>query len=58
VFGLTHQSVAIRIELARALVAGGQPLEAVRELDLALSIQPNNATLQQFKSQIQASTPK
>jgi cytochrome c-type biogenesis protein CcmH/NrfG len=58
ILGLTHQSVAIRIELARALVAGGQPLEALRELDLALSIQPANATLQRLKTQIQASIPK
>jgi O-antigen ligase/tetratricopeptide (TPR) repeat protein len=57
IFGLTNPSVAIRIELARGLVAGGQPLDAIRELDLALSIQPNNATLQRLKSQIQASLP-
>jgi tetratricopeptide (TPR) repeat protein len=57
-FGLTNQSVAIRIVLARALVARGQSIEALTELDIALSIQPGYAAAQQLKAQIQGAIPK
>jgi O-antigen ligase/tetratricopeptide (TPR) repeat protein len=58
VFGLTNRSVGIRLELARALATSGQPVEAIRELDLALSIQPSNATLQRLRAQIVATIPR
>lgn len=58
ILGPVNRSVAIRIELARALAASGQPLDAIQELDLALSIQPNNVTLRQLKSQIEATRPR
>ena len=55
--GLTRISpppdtVELRVELARALAAGGQPKDALVELEAALAIQPNNAAALQLRSQI------
>jgi O-antigen ligase len=55
--GPKNESVAIRIELARALVANGRPLEALNELDFALEIQPNNAAAQRLRGEIRAALP-
>ena len=45
-------TVPIRVELARALVADGQPSAAVAELDAALAIKPNDPAALQLRSQI------
>jgi Tfp pilus assembly protein PilF len=45
-------SVELRIELARALVATGQPAAALAELDAALALQPNNLAAQQLRAEI------
>jgi putative inorganic carbon (HCO3(-)) transporter len=55
VFGLAPRTMPIRIELARALVAAGRPLEAVVELDIALGIHPNHETATRLRSEIRAS---
>jgi Tfp pilus assembly protein PilF len=52
--GRTAQSVPIRIELARALSANGQPLEALAELDTILLIDPNNQAAVQLRATIRA----
>jgi tetratricopeptide (TPR) repeat protein len=51
-------SVAVRYELARALVAVGMPREALAELDIALAIQPANTSIQRLRAEISASLPK
>jgi O-antigen ligase/tetratricopeptide (TPR) repeat protein len=51
-------SVPVRYELARALVAVGMPREAIAELDVALAIQPANASIQRLRAEISASLPK
>jgi O-antigen ligase/tetratricopeptide (TPR) repeat protein len=56
--GGTKASLGIRLDLARALVASGQPREAVTELDIALLVQPNDPTAEQLRAQIIASLPK
>lgn len=58
VLGLTNESIATRIELARALVASGQPLDALTELDIALSIRPNDSAVQRLRGEIEAAIPK
>lgn len=45
-------TVPIRVELARALVADGQSAAAVAELDAALAIKPNDPAALQLRSQI------
>jgi tetratricopeptide (TPR) repeat protein len=57
ILGQTRNSVAIRIELARALFARGQAREALAELDLAISIQPNEPTAEQLRATIRATLP-
>jgi len=47
-------TVAIRVELARALAADGQPEAAVKELDAALAIKPNDPAAVQLRAQIVA----
>lgn len=56
--GLTNASVTTRIELARALLASGQPLEALAELDTTLTIRPNDPTAQRLRAEIRAVIPK
>ncbi|MGH3118465.1 MAG: O-antigen ligase family protein, partial [Gaiellales bacterium] len=50
--------VQIRTELARALAANGQLSEALREIDAALAIQPNQPSAQQVRAQIIAALTK
>jgi O-antigen ligase/tetratricopeptide (TPR) repeat protein len=58
VLGLTNESIATRIELARALVASGQSLDALDELDIALSIRPNDSAVLRLRGEIEAAIPK
>jgi O-antigen ligase/cytochrome c-type biogenesis protein CcmH/NrfG len=58
-FGLTRipdprNQVALRIELARALMTSGQLKDALTEVDAALAIQPNQPAALELKAQIQA----
>jgi len=48
-------SVDLRVELARALVAAGQPTDALAQLDAALAILPNYPVAVQLRSQIRSS---
>jgi O-antigen ligase/cytochrome c-type biogenesis protein CcmH/NrfG len=52
--GETRQSVGLRVELARALVAAGQRSEALAELDLALTIWPNEPSAERLRAEIRA----
>lgn len=52
VFDGSLQSVPLRIELARALVAAGQLREALAVLDEALAIAPNERTAAQLRTEI------
>jgi O-antigen ligase/tetratricopeptide (TPR) repeat protein len=45
-------TIPIRVELARALVASGLSEEAVKELDAALAIKPNDPAALQLRAQI------
>jgi O-antigen ligase/Flp pilus assembly protein TadD len=54
VLGPTRASLGIRYELARALVAQGQPRDALAELDVGLAIEPTNTTLQGLRAEIAA----
>jgi tetratricopeptide (TPR) repeat protein len=54
VLGPTRASVGVRYELARALVAHGQPRDALAELDVGLAIEPTNTTLQGLRAEIAA----
>lgn len=54
VLGKSRTSVAIRIELARALVSVGKRADALDELDIALSIQPNDPVAARLRAEIQA----
>jgi len=47
-------TVPIRVELARALMASGQPGQALAELDIALSIRPNDPAALQLRAQIRS----
>jgi cytochrome c-type biogenesis protein CcmH/NrfG len=49
-------TVPIRVELARALAAAGQSAEAVKELDAALAIKPNDPAALQLRAQIIAAS--
>jgi O-antigen ligase/Flp pilus assembly protein TadD len=53
--GETNQSISLRLELARALVATGQRAEALAELDVALRIRPNDPTVERLRSEIRSS---
>jgi tetratricopeptide (TPR) repeat protein len=57
ILGQSRNSVAIRIDLARALFASGQAREALAELDVALSIQPNEPTAEQLRASIRTTLP-
>jgi O-antigen ligase/cytochrome c-type biogenesis protein CcmH/NrfG len=57
VLGATRRSVPLRYELARALVAVGDPAEALSELDVALSIGPN-AQAEQLRNQLRSTLSK
>jgi tetratricopeptide (TPR) repeat protein len=50
----TASVLAIRIELARDLLANRQAREALQEIDAVLAADPRNAAAQQVRSQIQA----
>jgi cytochrome c-type biogenesis protein CcmH/NrfG len=54
VLGQARNSVPVRVELARALLANGQPSEALTEIDLALVLQPNELSAARVRAQIQA----
>lgn len=56
--GRSRGSVQIRIELARALAAAGEPADALAELDIALSIQPTEPSALQLREEIRAAVPK
>jgi len=47
-------TVPIRVELARALMGTGQPSQALAELDIALSIRPNDPAALQLRAQIRS----
>jgi O-antigen ligase/tetratricopeptide (TPR) repeat protein len=51
-----NDTVQIRVELARALVAAGQPAQALAELDAALAIRPNDPAALQLRTQIRGGT--
>jgi O-antigen ligase/Flp pilus assembly protein TadD len=48
----------LRIELARALAANAQPVEALAELDLALSVRPGDLRAQRLRAEIAAGIAK
>jgi tetratricopeptide (TPR) repeat protein len=52
IFAYPQDQFSIRVELARALIANGQPTEAATELDVALAIRPTDATALQLRAQI------
>jgi O-antigen ligase/cytochrome c-type biogenesis protein CcmH/NrfG len=54
VLGQAKNSVGLRIELARALMATGQLADALKEIDLALALQPTNPTAARVRADIQA----
>jgi len=58
VFGLTNASMPIRVELARALVANGQLIDALAELETALSIQPGDVAASRLRDEIRATLAK
>jgi tetratricopeptide (TPR) repeat protein len=58
IFGRSPQSVGLRLELARALVAAGQPRDALAELDIALAIQPNDPSIQRLRDEIRGGIPQ
>jgi O-antigen ligase len=57
IFGASVRSVELRYELARALVLTSQPLDALKELDVALAIQPTERA-RTLRAQIAAALPK
>jgi len=46
--------VPMRVELARSLLANGQPSEALTEVNVALGMRPNDSDALQVRAQIQA----
>ena len=46
----------MKSRIARALVAAGQPAQALAELDSALAIRPNDTAALQLRAQIRAGT--
>jgi len=46
------------LELARDLVAAGQPRDALAELDIALAIQPNDTSIQRLRDEIRGGLPQ
>jgi tetratricopeptide (TPR) repeat protein len=58
IVGRSPQSVGLRLELARALVAAGQPRDALAELDIALAIQPNDPATQRLRDEIRGGLPQ
>ncbi|MEK6206408.1 MAG: O-antigen ligase family protein [Chloroflexota bacterium] len=53
IHGRFRSSADLRYELARALVLDNQPLEALKELDIALGMQPSEAA-ERLRTQIRA----
>jgi O-antigen ligase len=53
ILGVT-QTHALGFELARALLANGQPREALTEIDLVLSLQPNYPAAERLRADITA----
>jgi O-antigen ligase len=58
ILGTTVRTVPIRYELARALSASGQPSEALSELEIVLTLQPNHAEAQRLQAAIRAQPGK
>jgi len=58
IFGRSPQSISLRLELARDLVAAGQPRDALAELDIALAIQPNDTSIQRLRDEIRGGLPQ
>ena len=52
VLGQSRGSVALRVELARVLVAAGRFTEALAEIDLAVGIQPKDVPALRLQSEI------
>jgi tetratricopeptide (TPR) repeat protein/O-antigen ligase len=49
---LPQSDVSVRVEVARALLASGQPSEALAEIEAALAIQPNLPSALQVRDEI------
>jgi tetratricopeptide (TPR) repeat protein len=56
VLGQSRSSVAVRVELAHALVAGGRLAEALAEIDLAVAISPKDAPALRLQAEIHQAT--
>jgi O-antigen ligase/Tfp pilus assembly protein PilF len=56
ILSVTPQSFELRLELARALAATGQRTAALNEIDLALTIRPNDANAQRLRAEVLASS--
>jgi tetratricopeptide (TPR) repeat protein len=54
ILGAIRGSIELRAELTRALLAVNQPAEALREVEVALSIAPNDPSLERLRSQVRA----
>jgi O-antigen ligase/tetratricopeptide (TPR) repeat protein len=54
VFGPTKNSIAVRVELARALMTAGSLADALNELDAALAIEPSDQDAQRLRAEILA----
>jgi tetratricopeptide (TPR) repeat protein len=50
--GAIRASIDLRSELTRALLAVNQPSDALREVEIALSIAPNEPSLEQLRAQV------
>lgn len=48
------QTVSLRLELARALLASGRPQDALAQVDAILAADPNNGNAKQLRTQIQS----
>lgn len=58
VFGATRRTIPLRVELARALVQAERVGEALSELDAALTIAPNQASIVQLRAQFANAAPR
>jgi tetratricopeptide (TPR) repeat protein len=56
--GSARSALQLRIELARALVAGGQAKDALVEVNNVLAVEPGNAAAQRLRSEIQLAMPR
>jgi tetratricopeptide (TPR) repeat protein len=55
--GMTRSSIAVRLELARALFAVAKARDSLAELDTLLSIDPQNIEAQRLRAEIRAALP-